>query len=767
MKRKYKHFLFTLTSSILLSTVPYCTTSAWIEGKFGEVTTTINGQHYKNSTDVSSSYLAINGNEYLRVAAYSTSRDKDSWSFGSSRVNPVDKIVIEHYNANFEIQHMQYLIPELPLFGGFYSNDSNYYLVFGQENKSENDSVEVVRIVKYDKNWNRIAAASVYGSNTSIPFDAGNLRFAEYGGYLYIRTAHEMYKSEDGRNHQSNMTIEIRESDMKVVDSFYDVFNSSVGYVSHSFNQFIIVDDNANLVALDHGDAHPRSAFLGKYDTKAGNETFCSGYNCYNGISVLEYQGEAGNNYTGATVGGLEYSDSCYLTVGSSVVQDENYRSRKTQNVYVTATKKDSFSSANTTFSWITNLEEGSTVSVSSPLLVKRSNNSFVVLWSQIGEDYKENATGGTANGKFSYVFLDSEGKTVSPIYTENGYTSDCQPVVSNDGSVVWYALKDGILSFYQIKKDGSLSVKPITPTLTSAKSITNGIEIAWESVPNAAKYRLYRKDANSNDRLSPLVDTADASTSFVDSTALIGRTYTYSIKSLDSNDNEMHGSFDWEGKTVKREEPENTSSIGDSNSPIPPSDNNSSSSSSNNSTSNSSSSDSPFTPPIGNSDSSVPPSSDNSSGNSSSDFPYLPPANNNSNFSDSASDSLNSNSSVSVPSTSEPSAPDNILDSDSSNYTDEPLDVKVEIEKKTMKLSSVKVKVKNKKLKKITGKISTKNATVKIKVGNKKYKKAHVAGNKFTLNLSLKIKNSIQLTIKATKVGYKKVIKTTTVIIS
>lgn len=214
-----------------------------------------------------------------------------------------------------------------------------------------------------------------------------------------------MYKSEDGRNHQSNITIEIRESDMKVVASFYDVFNSSVGYVSHSFNQFIIVDDNANLVVLDHGDAHFRSAFHSKYDTKAGNETFCSGYNCYNGISVLKYQGEVGNNYTDATIGGLEYSDSCYLTVGSSVVQDGNYRSRKTQNVYVTSTKKDSFSSANTTFSWITKLEESSTVSASSLLLVKRSNNSFVVLWLQIGENYKENATGRTVNGNSPMYF--------------------------------------------------------------------------------------------------------------------------------------------------------------------------------------------------------------------------------------------------------------------------------------------------------------------------------------------------------------------------
>ena len=333
MKRKQKHFLFALASAMLLSTT-YQTMPV-----LAETTTTVNLQQYEwNWSQVSSSYLAVENNGYLRVSPQSSK-----------------EIAIEYYDNNFKSQTMQYVEAELPLFGGFYSTSDFYYMVFGQENLEEHDDVEVIRVIKYDKNWNRIAAASVYGANTRIPFDAGNLRMADYGGYLYIRTAHEMYTSEDGLNHQSNLTIEVRESDMKVVDSFYEVMNSSVGYISHSFNQFILVDDNANLVALDHGDAYPRGAFLGKYDTKAGNEIFCSGYDCYDGFNVLEYEGNVGDNYTGATIGGLADSDTCYLTVGSSVAQDKNYKEYETQNIYITATKKDSFSKESTVFSWVTN----------------------------------------------------------------------------------------------------------------------------------------------------------------------------------------------------------------------------------------------------------------------------------------------------------------------------------------------------------------------------------------------------------------------------
>ncbi|WP_297232315.1 hypothetical protein [uncultured Flavonifractor sp.] len=135
------------------------------------------------------------------------------------------KVVIEDYSGDFALLSSRTLEPELPIWGGFYAGANYNFLIFGQTNPTESSATEVIRVVKYDKDWNRLGAASLKGANTTIPFDAGSLRCDEYGGYLYIRTCHEMYTSSDGLNHQANLTMAVRQSDMSITDSFYDVMN--------------------------------------------------------------------------------------------------------------------------------------------------------------------------------------------------------------------------------------------------------------------------------------------------------------------------------------------------------------------------------------------------------------------------------------------------------------------------------------------------------------------------------------------------------------
>ena len=59
-----------------------------------------------------------------------------------------------------------------------------------------------------------------------------------------------MYTSDDGLNHQANMSFQIDISSMEVLYSAYEVANVLTGYVSHSFDQYITVDDG-EIVALD------------------------------------------------------------------------------------------------------------------------------------------------------------------------------------------------------------------------------------------------------------------------------------------------------------------------------------------------------------------------------------------------------------------------------------------------------------------------------------------------------------------------------------
>jgi hypothetical protein len=99
------------------------------------------------------------------------------------RVEPDAKnVLVEKYDLNGKVVGSAAYNMELPIFGGFFSGKSHNYLVFGQQNPKESDSVEVIRVVKYDKNWKRLSAVSIKGANTYIPFDAGSLRMTETGG---------------------------------------------------------------------------------------------------------------------------------------------------------------------------------------------------------------------------------------------------------------------------------------------------------------------------------------------------------------------------------------------------------------------------------------------------------------------------------------------------------------------------------------------------------------------------------------------------------
>ena len=204
---------------------------------------------------------------------------------------------------------------ELSIWGGFYAGKDYNFFVFGQSNPNQSNSAEVIRVVKYSKDWQRLGQASLEGANTTIPFDAGSLRCDEYGGYLYIRTCHEMYRSSDGLNHQSNLTMAVRQSDMSISDSYYDVMNSSYGYISHSFNQFILVDEDGRIVALDHGDAYDRGVNFCKYYADAGTGKFKgSGYGAWCSHGVMQtFAGRVGQNTTGASIGGLAETSSHYI----------------------------------------------------------------------------------------------------------------------------------------------------------------------------------------------------------------------------------------------------------------------------------------------------------------------------------------------------------------------------------------------------------------------------------------------------------------------
>ena len=389
----------------------------------------VNAQDYVQWSDTVKSYLTVcdNGN-YMRVQSGAIE----------------GKLLVEYYSPDFEPLSTKLIDNELPIFGAFYDSGNNYYVLSGQENPKQNDSLEVFRITKYDKNWNKIKSCGLYGANTTVPFDAGSARMAHSGDHLLVRTCHKMYKSSDGNNHQANVTIEVDMPSMTITDSYTGVMNVDYGYVSHSFNQFIKTDGN-HIVALDHGDAHPRSAVLVKYNSDfTTGKFFPSYFEQVSNIDVVTYpEYTAGHyNYTGAAIGGFDVSSSSYI-VAQSTVDLDYINTSETRNVYVSSVSKDLSTNK---LNKITSYAEG-TDSASAPQLVKINNNSFLLLW--------------VRDTKVSCVKLNADGTVNGSIHTFEGSLSDCQPVIKN-GRAVWYVYDKNNVTFNSLNLSNLDDIKTV-----------------------------------------------------------------------------------------------------------------------------------------------------------------------------------------------------------------------------------------------------------------------------------------------------------------
>lgn len=340
-------------------------------------------------------------------------------------------VYIERYDKNRKLLWKKTLQTELPLFGGFFSGAKYNFFVFGQEKLNNDNSREIMRVVRYTKNWHRVDSLSAYGEDTCYPFISASLRMAESGDFLYIHTNHTMYSG-----HQANMSFQIYVPAMQFVRK-----HNALNTVSHSFNQFVKVD-GGDLLLVDHGDAFPRAVVFMRISGVAGTVNSSD----TEGLYLLRISGNTGNNYTGVSVGGLEVSGTRYLVAGNSVDQSRFDTSRR-RNIFVAAADKANLTQSGVTFRWITTYGDSDTRTITTPMLVKLSDAKFLLMWAeQAAYEWDDDEP----PWYLRYVFLNGQGATTSKIYSAQGSLSDCQPVVSG-GKVTWYVTKDSKPVFYTL----------------------------------------------------------------------------------------------------------------------------------------------------------------------------------------------------------------------------------------------------------------------------------------------------------------------------
>ena len=120
-------------------------------------------------------------------------------------------------------------------------------------------------------------------------------------------------------------------------------------------------------------------------------------------------------------------------------------------------------------------------------------------------------------------------GTTASTSYTHN------KPV---NGTTYTYTVrcldsKGNFVSGYD--KNGTSNTFIAPPAISKVSKAANGNLVKWNSVPDAAGYRLYRKTVNTS--WSRLADVTEG-TSYTDTSAKKGNVYSYTLRCLDKNGN-------------------------------------------------------------------------------------------------------------------------------------------------------------------------------------------------------------------------------------
>ena len=410
---------FVLALALLITGIPLSVSAANHYGT-DMIGSNINDQDYYSKAMVVNSYLSVRDNGNLMTVTYSN-----------------DHIEVAYYSPKYVLLKTISLQPELPLFGGFHETDDGFFILSGQENDAEDDTVEVYRVTKYNKSWVRQGSASLCGVNTTLPFRAGSARFDHNGQTLFVRTCHQMYTHYDGLRHQANLTFSVNTASMTVLKTQYTISSTTYGYVSHSFNQFIRYADG-RLYAVDHGDAHPRSICLMEF--AAGSyEGMVGGYTTWV-KDLVKLPGGIGDNYTGVSVGGFEVTPDAYLVVGNSELDSVN------RNVFVSVLTKGAAYANNY---YLTNYTDKD---ASTPHLVKISDAYYMVMW--------------TVGASVYYQVLNSQGQTHGKLRQMKGALSDCAPIVV-DGKVRWYTYSSNDVTFYNIDANNL--------DKTTQKTVNNG----------------------------------------------------------------------------------------------------------------------------------------------------------------------------------------------------------------------------------------------------------------------------------------------------
>lgn len=332
-------------------------------------------------------------------------------------------IYIEKMQDNLCKSNTIKIVKKFPLLGDVICDDNdNIYVIWGQEDKEGKGDCVTMAVSKYTSKGAHIKTVEYrtnsssnyfYYMQTKKPFSSGSCDTLINNGVLITNFARLMYNG-----HQSNAILAVNINDMTKNTKYSN-------YVSHSFDQRVLVTATGEIIFANQGDAYPRGFTVGKE-----TETY------------FHFYGALGNNYTYAQLGDLCDIKGTVIYSGVSASSlDQNAKTEPTNLFIQIADTEKSFkgssirkgTSASVSVEdkgvlWITNYKNNE--DAKNPQMVKISNSRFILLWEKfINERYVETF----------YVVMDSSGKQISQVTSlEKQRLNTFEPPVLKGKKLVW-----------------------------------------------------------------------------------------------------------------------------------------------------------------------------------------------------------------------------------------------------------------------------------------------------------------------------------------
>ncbi len=343
-------------------------------------------------------------------------------------------VTVEYYDRRFTILSQKKIPVELDFAEKFYAGKDYYFIAFGHIDNDIDADAEVVRIVKYDRNWNRLGAASFTAGpgrdmNRSFkPFSNSNTDMVELDGTLYVVAG-------EADSHQGLVRYNIDIATMTgqiLSDGF-----------QHSFSHYMVAPDKDNMFLAEDSD-YLGGIILWHLKDPDSSSTFDQYYR--KSILRNDYGRSRGQRSYNPNLYDIDLSSDNVLIAGASPDQDRLLNDPDYQpgfNVYLISTPRNA-DHPEPVLHWITT--DGTDSEYIDIRLVKINDDRFMVLWQPWGTSEDNSVIYYDHEHiqycKFYYCFVDGSGNMTSAVKTvENASLSSCDPIV--DGNRVVFCSSD------------------------------------------------------------------------------------------------------------------------------------------------------------------------------------------------------------------------------------------------------------------------------------------------------------------------------------